>query len=177
MLYPGVPQDKNITVSDHVWVWRNSIFLDADAGGNDKRHALLAHRWSRAGMLARESAEPLEARLADIQQLLAQAQQLLLRQVKKKRIVIELNPSSNVRITGVDAASEVPTARLFEMVGDGLLACINTDDPGVFTTRIENEYSLVLRAALDLNVEAKRRHEMAGSYSGVRYGQIHCPMA
>ena len=37
-----------------------------------------------------------------------------------------------------------PTVALAQEVASGLLACVNTDNPGVFSSCIENEYALLL---------------------------------
>jgi hypothetical protein len=154
LVYQDMPLDANsATVSDHVQVWRNSVVPAAIVKRNGRTDKMFAHRWSETGMAARGRTLPLEISLSGVKHLLMQAQQMLLHRLIKRKVVIELNPSSNVRITGVDTLRQAPTIGLFRMVGEELLACINTDNPSVFTTRIENEYSLVYRGALDLGMK------------------------
>jgi adenosine deaminase len=68
----------------------------------------------------------------------------LARRDQKKRIVIEMNPASNLRISGAESLGKSPTVALAKEVANGLLACVNTDNPGVFSSCIENEYALLL---------------------------------
>ena len=55
-----------------------------------------------------------------------------------------MNPASNVRVSGAGHTHTSPTVRLFQAVANGLLACINTDNPGTFSSCIENEYGVLL---------------------------------
>lgn len=63
----------------------------------------------------------------------------------ERGIVLEFNPSSNLRVGGVTAASDVPFIIILETLKERVLATINTDNPGVFGSRIENEYALVMQ--------------------------------
>jgi len=78
---------------------------------------------------------------------IAKARTLLLDEVKRRRVVVEMNPSSNLRISGAGATELSPTIEIFKEAGDGLLACVNTDNPGVFATCVENEYALLVDGA------------------------------
>ncbi len=154
LVYADAPAGcRRTTVHDCVWAWRHSISTNAALSGPKTGYQLFAHRWSEKGMLRRELTIPLEVNFENVRHLLMQAQQILLHQIVSRKIVIELNPSSNVRITGVDAVREVPTVRLFKMTSKGLRACMNTDNPSVFTTRIENEYSLIYKGARDSGMD------------------------
>jgi hypothetical protein len=154
LVYRDTPfRDCPASISDHVNVWLNSVKPVVPVGLSRLAGQMFSYRWGEKGMMARGRILPLEIDLSRIQHLLLQAQQMLLHEIIKREVVLELNPSSNVRITGVDAVRQVPTIRLFRMVGGKLLACINTDNPSVFTTRIENEYSLVYQGAIDLGME------------------------
>ncbi len=143
----------SVDVNDYVWAWRHGVGpyeLPNEAPGRARE--LFAFRWGEPGMHARGQIRPLTIRLAGIRSLVLQAQQMLLQQVIERKVVIEFNPSSNVRTTGVDVVRDVPTIRLFELVRKGLRACINTDNPSVFVTRIENEYSLLYKGAADAGI-------------------------
>jgi hypothetical protein len=65
--------------------------------------------------------------------------------IKRKRIVVETNPASNLRISGATRLRDSPAVMLARQSRDGLLVCVNTDNPGVFASRIENEYALLLQ--------------------------------
>ena len=75
--------------------------------------------------------------------------------------MLEINPSSNLRISGagsevsghVDAGATQGWA-LTQLVGDfksDLRFTIGTDDPGVFGTSIGSEYALLLECLLSAN--------------------------
>ena len=73
--------------------------------------------------------------------------------VAMRGIAIETNPSSNVMISGLQKYDEHPIVRFYNkhLVNDRdkLDACaqlsvsINTDDKGIFSTSLENEYALM----------------------------------
>lgn len=70
----------------------------------------------------------------------------MMKLLKQKGIAIEANPSSNLKIGGLDTYDELPLFRLFPIEKsneDRMLVSINTDDRGVFSTNLSNEYSLV----------------------------------
>ena len=81
--------------------------------------------------------------ILSIVDLLRAAQKTLLQRVVERRIVIELNPSSNLRIYGARSISALPTVSLAQACTEGLLATICTDDPGPFASRIEHEYAIL----------------------------------
>ena len=77
-------------------------------------------------------------------------------EIVKRGIAIEMNPSSNVSISVLSGYEEHPIKALFNMglthKEEELINCpqmnvsINTDDKGVFMTRLENEYALLASA-------------------------------
>lgn len=75
------------------------------------------------------------------------ARKHLCEQMIARGIVVEMNPSSNIRISGAEDPSLLPTVQILQMISQGLIACINTDNPGVFATCIENEYAMLLESA------------------------------
>jgi len=77
------------------------------------------------------------------------ARRRLCQQIIARRIVVEMNPSSNIRISGSEDARSLPTIKILQMINDGLVACINTDNPGVFATCIENEYAVLMDSGRD----------------------------
>lgn len=87
----------------------------------------------------------------------ANLQLALLNFIENKGIVIETNPSSNIKIGRFDRYDMHPIT-LFHNVGKdegkhSMVVTINTDDKGVFATSLKNEYSLI---ALSLQ---KQRNE------------------
>ena len=64
--------------------------------------------------------------------------------VLEKSITIETNPSSNVVIGPIDKYEE---HTIHHFIKNGITASINTDDKGIFSTSLCNEYSLYANSA------------------------------
>lgn len=64
--------------------------------------------------------------------------------VLDKNFKIETNPSSNVVIGPIDAYG---THTIHQFINVGIVANINTDDKGIFSTSLHNEYSLYANSA------------------------------
>ncbi|MDS4039866.1 MAG: hypothetical protein RKP20_01635 [Candidatus Competibacter sp.] len=75
--------------------------------------------------------------------LVGQLQQLLRRRLARKRLCIEVNPTSNLIIGGYDDYGKLPYNTL---IADGLAVSLNTDDPGLFVTSLPGEFSAMYRA-------------------------------
>lgn len=80
------------------------------------------------------------------------AQSWVMHDLMEKGIILEFNPSSNLRVSGAEALNTIPFVRLLNEQKENIFATLSTDNPGVFTTRIENEYALVMSALLDLDI-------------------------
>ena len=65
--------------------------------------------------------------------------EMLVAELREKRIPLELNPTSNVRTGNCASFREHPLRRYFDA---GLLVTLNSDDPAFFGSDIENEYVL-----------------------------------
>lgn len=63
----------------------------------------------------------------------------LLEELKKRQYVLELNPTSNIRLGNCKSFDVHPLRKLFDL---GLLVTLNSDDPGFFGSNVENEYRL-----------------------------------
>ena len=63
----------------------------------------------------------------------------LLHKLRTRRVVLELNPTSNVRTGVCPSFAAHPLRRYFEA---GLLVTLNSDDPAFFGSNIANEYLL-----------------------------------
>ena len=66
-------------------------------------------------------------------------QKAVLSVFKEKRVVIEVCPSSNMRIAGIKSLSDHPL-RAFHLAG--VQTVLGTDDPGIFATNLENELKI-----------------------------------
>ncbi|MEE6261965.1 adenosine deaminase [Plantactinospora sonchi] len=66
----------------------------------------------------------------------------LLRHLAERQIPVEVCPTSNVRTRAVAAIEEHPLPRLVEA---GLLVTVNSDDPPMFGTTLNDEYAVAAR--------------------------------
>ena len=105
---------------------------------------------------------------APLRPLVARAQEWLRRQLVEKEIVIEANPSSNIRVSGAAKLADLPTVALFEHVRDGLLFCVNTDNPGTFASSIRTEYAVLLQGARERAARQRAAGEFALSELEIR---------
>ncbi|MFC5861190.1 adenosine deaminase [Acidicapsa dinghuensis] len=64
----------------------------------------------------------------------------LMEELKRRRIPLELNPSSNCRTGVCTALTDHPVRAYFDA---GLMVTLNSDDPAFFGSTIENEYRLM----------------------------------
>ncbi|MFB9324426.1 hypothetical protein ACFFSY_00530 [Paenibacillus aurantiacus] len=88
--------------------------------------------------------------------LLEELQQIVVRKISNRGIVVETNPSSNTAITEVEHIFEHYIQQLNQRFvfrdGDcetGVMVSINTDDPIVFNTNINNEFAFVFYALIE----------------------------
>ena len=82
--------------------------------------------------------------LPEIVEMASTLQVYLQHIVLNKGIVIETNPSSNVVIGPIDEYGE---HTIHQFIKKGIIASINTDDKGIFSTSLCNEYSLYANSA------------------------------
>jgi len=76
----------------------------------------------------------------------------LMRRLADEGIVLEISPTSNVKLKAVSLLSEHPVRRIFEM---GVPLVINTDDPAIFNTTLSNEL-MILKDHLGFKAEEIR---------------------
>jgi aminodeoxyfutalosine deaminase len=87
----------------------------------------------------------------------------LLGYLAERQIPMEVCPTSNIRTHAVDTIEEHP---LPELVAAGLLVTINSDDPPMFGTTLNDEYAVAARL-LDLDpagVAGLARNAVAASF-------------
>jgi adenosine deaminase len=158
---PLPPSLRGAEASDHVWVWqRRTLPVVSREDANTLRNALLRHNSERRVMARREQREPVDQDRRHLDELVRSVQARLRTIIIDRRIIIELNPSSNLRISGAASTGESPTVLLFKAVAEGLLACVNTDDPGIFGTCIENEYALLLEGVTRAGMAEPKAREL-----------------
>jgi adenosine deaminase len=81
--------------------------------------------------------------------LIAAAQKQVIEHIRRRGVVVEINPSSNLRMGRIARLSEAPYLNIIDALGADKLVTINTDNPGVYRTRIELEYALVYKGLRD----------------------------
>lgn len=86
---------------------------------------------------------PIHSKLSGCIQL---AQHIIRGKVRQRGVVIETNPSSNLRMELVKRVRDLP---IFEILGDrleGVRVSICTDNPGTYDVSVEGEYALLFGA-------------------------------
>lgn len=81
-------------------------------------------------------------------QVIREAQRALCRLVASEGVTIETNPTSNLATGMIHHLSEHPLHRILADTAQQARLSINTDDPGVFATRLDWEYGLVLETLI-----------------------------
>lgn len=162
MLYKDVPDvAREVKVEDLLWLWRLKSGSETDwrldRAGDRLPRRLLELENDERFIEERDLFISLPER-RELDDIVKQVRELLLRQVIDRRIVVEMNPSSNLSISGAESTSVNPAVMLIQAMKDGLLACINTDNPGVFMSCVENEFALLLDG---LNSRKLSKHDIS----------------
>jgi hypothetical protein len=108
--------------------------------------------WDPDVQKERLAPEALASVLYDMETTIAWAQDYVAREMAKRGVVIELNPSSNWRISQARYPSEIPFISILLRFGTFIIACVNTDNAGAYGTRIENEYAIALFGLMEAGV-------------------------
>lgn len=135
-----------IDARDLIWLWEVKSGRRAGWQSEAKtapRLDLIAALSSDAFWFEHDRFESIPSRQS-LEPVVKSARNWMLDRVIESRVVVEMNPSSNLRITGSESTETNPTVALLRAMKKGLLACVNTDNPGVFVTCIENEFGLLL---------------------------------
>ena len=103
-----------------------------------------------------------------------QLQQWMLRELAKRHITIECNPTSNLKIGFFEQYDQHPLLTTFDalsLLGESsypsVCATVNTDDRGVFGTSIYNELSLIALAMRKIKDE--NNHELYNERTIIEY--------
>ena len=100
--------------------------------------------WDKRTRRKREERTSPPPELDDLENAVAWAQERLLRRLAENGVILEFNPSSNWRVSRSDNTQDIPYIAILDRMKQHVLATVNTDNPGVFATRIENEYAIIL---------------------------------
>ena len=82
--------------------------------------------------------------LHDHHKIIKKLQKLLARKLEGTPIYIEANPTSNHATGGVASINQHPIFRWIKWINSPATISLNTDDPAVFSTRIDYEYAMIL---------------------------------
>jgi hypothetical protein len=149
-IYPRHVQPMSLNVFEEVAMFRRGPVPD-----KAKRPASLPGRiwwnecWNPQVQKARNSRVPLARVFYEIEASISWAQEHAARKIASRGVVIELNPSSNWRISQARSPKEIPFIALLQRFGSFIPACINTDNAGAYGTRIENEYAIALYGLME----------------------------
>lgn len=122
-----------------------------------QRAKLLRHQELYDARTARLRAEwvPQKAYFSEIDETCGIVQSEFVSEIDQRRIVLEYNPSSNHGILNLTSLVEHPYFHKKNILGERPRATFNTDDPGVFFTRQDIEFGLMLNAMLQTGMETK----------------------
>jgi Adenosine deaminase len=163
---------SEISITKLLKLWKTSRAMSFPSGDTELRvqPALADPEKDRRHYLAREALTD-TARRFGLRDAVLLAQRSLLEAVGRRGIVIEINPSSNARVSGVKKLVQNPSLALLRASEKSIRVSINTDDPGVFVGVIENEYAMLLHAAQSegsgLNERMARDLLEAARYTGL----------
>ena len=89
-------------------------------------------------------------------------QNKLIRKVEKMGIYVEANPSSNAVIGDIKSIMNHPILRLNSIQGENgtsVMTTINSDDPIIFSTNVENEIAYIYYSLLNANFSREKALE------------------
>lgn len=74
--------------------------------------------------------------------------------VSKAGVIVEVNPSSNIIIGGIDTVEQHPMYAMTNYYCDykDLMICVNSDDPGVFQTNVCNELGIAYMGMIERGI-------------------------
>lgn len=138
-----------------VELWQQEL---SDSSAQEKRRKLAEEEWQTAFL--KFSLE------------MTEVQSQLLRRLAQSGIAVEFNPASNLATGAIRQMKDHPIFRYIDVQGDRLTATLSTDDPGVFATRIENEFEMILEAML---ANGYQRNQALGILEKLR--EVGCELA
>lgn len=97
----------------------------------------------------RDKLERCDKYLCYFNDLVSECQQEVIKVIRERGVIIEINPSSNLRMSRTRKFRDATYLALVEALGNDGLVAINTDNPGIYNTRIEQEYAIVYKGLRD----------------------------
>jgi hypothetical protein len=152
-IYPTDLQPASLTTFREVARLRRGPIPDSQTKPSLLAAKIWWHEcWDPEVQKARQAAESLAGVLYEVEPTITWAQDFVAREIARRGVVIELNPSSNWRISQARHPSEIPFISILLRFGTFIMACINTDNAGAYGTRIENEYAIALFGLMEAEV-------------------------
>lgn len=188
ILFNEIYQDETASIDEYYYSWQlrgdqptkgditriakwkpyvlNRIEPHLDTLRNNNRIVKLFKKYHYSPEVKRNGERCVEFTLKDSDAfIIAELQEKMRNYISSRKISIETNPTSNIRITDVDRYSKHP---ILSFNNYGLInpphthqidVSINTDDQGVFATSIEKEFTLMACA-----LEKKRNEDGSATY-------------
>lgn len=79
----------------------------------------------------------------EIIEIYKEIQKIMIRKIGERQIIVETNPTSNLTIGEFKCFKDYYITNLSSPAKEKVIVTINSDDPTVFSTRINNEYALI----------------------------------
>lgn len=90
-----------------------------------------------------------------VKKIYSEAQEYMLKKVSHKGIIVETNPVSNLNIGEIYGMKKHPIFELNNVYKEGnnkIMVSINTDNPGVFSTTLQNQFGFIQQMLYDMNI-------------------------
>ena len=140
-----------------------------------EQRLLQAELFDKKCRRARSTWVPLPLEVCDSLKALKAVQESFLQELAAKRLVVELNPSSNWALSNFPDLRKHPFHRYLEVQGNAIGVTINTDDPGIFGTRLDHEYALMLDAMMARGAsEGRTKQDCLEVLDRVRRNGLRC---
>lgn len=176
--------EENSGISDHLTddVRYSACSVEYHKKGNRATLESLHHHYEFDSQCRRLGSQPITVSVTDTYcKDISLLQEAMLTKIENMGIVIETNPSSNLKIGRFDRYDQHPITKFNSIIPSpdkhSIVVSINTDDKGVFSTSLENEFSLLaiaLKKHKDSNGNRKYSEGQIEEYLKrlARYGNI-----
>ena len=157
-VFGRLPDSTDVWQLVRLWASRDNFRLvDRDHIGelfhNDPKLVELYHFWhGEGGRQARFKLAELPSCLFEAPEVVSGIDLVrrdLISRLVRDRIVLEINPSSNVAVGETSKFAQHPVFSILEH-DNAIRISINCDDPGTFSTRLESEYAAIQDAINDI---------------------------
>lgn len=125
-------------------------------------YRLWIKRWNDKKSISQCAAyKPIDPINAEFAKHLSKIQNRILKRIVKLGVVIETNPSSNLRVLRVGRLKDLPIIRILKRTKRPPRITVCTDNPGTYDTRIEGEYALLFDALVSSEIGFDREKALS----------------